>query len=173
MKRWRTRVLYGILAALVLAATAAVPVQAEETEAPAVQPETMNEATAGGELVPVTTDQAQAAMAAAGLRVVLDPETGQLRAPTEAEAASLFPRESVEKQRAPDEQNLVLEQGPDGALVLHLDERFHQAAVVTLDAEGRPVIQHHVDAATFEAQALEAVRAQEASKETAGSEVPQ
>ncbi len=160
MKRWRTRVLYGILAALVLAVTAAVPVHAEET---------MNGAAAGGELASVTTEQAQAALVAAGLRVVLDPETGQLRAPTEAEAASLFAQDPAEKQLAPDEQNMVLEQGPDGALVLHLDERFHMAAVVTLDAEGRPVIEHHVDAATFEAQALEAARAEEAGKETAGS----
>lgn len=71
-----------------------------------------------------------------GMVVVRDAETGQLRAPTSAEARALHPRTnaSAAREAAPAPRIII---GPGGGRSVQLGERQMVYSVVTRDAEGK------------------------------------
>ena len=79
------------------------------------------------------------AAAKAGVRAFLDPETGELRAPTSEEEAA-FSRLIASQSILRDEPARKASVGPNGELIYYLGEEGMVDTVVRIDADGKDVV---------------------------------
>ncbi len=69
-----------------------------------------------------------------GLRVFIDPATGETRAPTKEELAAIS--SAARESRNKSSEGLIIEYRPDGSKHVNLRGRFMHSMRVTLDADG-------------------------------------
>ena len=121
--RQRKRVGVIILFLIVSAATVVALSPGDSTETSAIAVES-NGASAPG---------------TAGMRVYLDPETGEIAGHIDAQAAIELDAELQEALRH-DDEGLTTVRHEDGAESLDLNGRYQEASVVRLDASGKFVV---------------------------------
>ena len=121
----------------------AIPLTAAEDRPPAeAAPEAVEESAA--EPAPETATGPDVETALAGhthaMQVVIDPETGRMRPPTEDE----WQQHAFEHggDRVFQDRDLRVTEGVRGAVILHLDERFQRSAVAVISADGTVTVQH-------------------------------
>jgi hypothetical protein len=105
----------------------------------------------------------------AGMRVVIDPETGALRAPTAEEGAALFGIPDGQLPEKSEAQEPAIER-PDGSLLLQFRGSFLKAAVATVGEDGKVVLDYHAASVAMPSHMVvnpPAVAAQETAQETA------
>jgi hypothetical protein len=100
-----------------------------------------------------TAPAAPALTAAAGMVVAIDPETGALTLPTPEQMLALTPQERTGLLRTT--AGLQAVRLPDGTVMLDLQGRFMEFAVVQLDAQGRPYFRCLDDPAALRRALLE------------------
>lgn len=112
--------------------------------APAWSDETAESTTAEPDAVsaPATAGPPAPPAGIAGLIVVVDPETGELRSPTADERARLSRSKSAAALTSRSTDGLRAERSPDGMLTLNLRGRFLKAADGQVDADGRLDLRH-------------------------------
>jgi hypothetical protein len=71
-----------------------------------------------------------------GMRVWIDPETGQIRQPTKAEREAVAERRSEEQRLNKSSEGLVVEYREDGSRFVDLQGRFMHSLVLTRNADG-------------------------------------
>jgi hypothetical protein len=74
--------------------------------------------------------------AQSGMRVWIDPETGAIRQPTEAERKAVAERFSVDALLNKSSEGLLVITKPDGAKFIDLQGRFMHTLVVTITEDG-------------------------------------
>lgn len=89
----------------------------------------------------------------AGMRVVIDPETGELRAPTAEEGARFFGVPEGQLPEKSEAQTPAIER-PDGSLLLQFRGSFLKAAVATVEANGTVQVHHHGEKVAMPAHAV-------------------
>lgn len=99
------------------------------------------------------TAAARSLPGAAGMRVYVDPESGQLIGPDRLPPQALSPLEQAMLRR--DAEGLTEQSLPNGAVVVDLGGRFRNLAVATVDAEGRARTTHCVTSAEAAPSRLE------------------
>jgi hypothetical protein len=87
------------------------------------------------------------------MRVVVDPETGELRAPTAEEGARLFGIPEGQLPEKSEAQTPAIER-PDGSLLLHFRGSFLKAAVATVGEDGTVRVHHHGEKVAMPAHAV-------------------
>ena len=103
----------------------------------------------------------------AGMRVVIDPETGALRAPTAEEGAALFGIPEGQLPEKSEAQEPAIER-PDGSLLLQFRGSFLKAAVATVGDDGQVTLDYHAASVAMPSQMVvnpPAEAAQEATQE--------
>lgn len=108
--------------------------------------------------------------ATAGMRVVIDPETGALRAPTAEEADALFGIPEGQHPAHSEAQEPAIER-PDGSLLLQFRGSFLKAAVATVGEDGKVALDYHAASVAMPSHMVvnpPAAAAQETVQETAG-----
>lgn len=71
-----------------------------------------------------------------GMRVWIDPETGRIRQPTNAERTAVAERLSEEQRLNKSDQGLIVEYRKDGSRYVNLEGRFMHSLVLTRNADG-------------------------------------
>lgn len=78
---------------------------------------------------------------ASGMRVWIDPETGKIRQPTEAERKANAERTSIDALLNRSSEGLEVVVKPDGARFVHLQGRFMHALILTRAEDGTLVFE--------------------------------
>ena len=101
-----------------------------------------DEPDAGEQTPAASPSPAEIPQSTAGMRVVIDPETGELRVPTPEEAAELF---GIPEGQAPEksEAQTPAIRKADGSLLLQFRGSFLKAAVATVGEDGKVEVKHH------------------------------
>lgn len=128
---------WAIAVTLLLVTGAAV---ADEPAATGDEPETATETTA------VTSENSEAAPAPAmsGLRVTIDPETGQMVVPPPADRRKMALSPAMQNAFSQSDEGLPTVVLPDGTVMVNLQGRFRNLLFATVDAEGQLKVGHEV-----------------------------
>jgi hypothetical protein len=89
-----------------------------------------------------------------GVRVHRDPETGELRGPTQEESARVAPGQLRKEDQGKPKAPVQVMRGSDGRLSVVLGTRGLDALVAQRDASGRLSIRHSSDSASTQNQAV-------------------
>lgn len=127
----RPRLTFALVAWAVLGGAALWAQSPEETESAAV---------------PASDEAAEAAPGVAGLRVFIDPDSGEIVAPTAEQAAELdrARRGDLDNALRTDDEGLVVEASPveGGGEYVYLEGRFQNAVYASVDAQGKVTLGH-------------------------------
>lgn len=122
----------GVIAVLVTGAAIA--------EEPAATAETATETSAASVEEPETAP----APAMSGLRVMIDPETGQMVVPPAAERHKMALSPAMQNALSRSDEGLPTVVLPDGTVMVNLQGRFQNLLFATVDAEGQLKIGHEI-----------------------------